>query len=90
MGKCKIGVNGFGRIGRLVVRAALANPNATVVAVNDPFLPVEYAAYQFKNDSTHGQVKEDVSVDGDCLVVGKVRIKFFAERDPARTCAVCY
>ena len=87
---CKIGVNGFGRIGRLVVRAALANPNATVVAVNDPFLPVDYAAYQFKNDSTHGQVKEDVSVDGDTLVVGKVRIKFYAERDPARTCAVCY
>lgn len=81
---CKIGVNGFGRIGRLVVRAALANPDATVVAVNDPFLPVDYAAYQFKNDSTHGQVKEDVSVDGDTLVVGKVRIKFYAERDPAQ------
>ena len=87
---CKIGVNGFGRIGRLVVRAALANPNATVVAVNDPFLPVEYAAYQFKHDSTHGQVEEDVKVEGDCLVVGSVKIKFFAERDPARTCAVCY
>jgi len=67
-----------------VVRAALANPNATVVAVNDPFLPVEYAAYQFKHDSTHGQVEEDVKVVGDCLVVGSVKIKFFAERDPAQ------
>ena len=49
-----IGVNGFGRIGRLVCRAALDNPDATVVAVNDPFLTLEYAAYQFKYDSVHG------------------------------------
>lgn len=51
-----IGVNGFGRIGRLVTRSALDNPATTVVAVNDPFLDIEYAAYQLKYDSVHGQV----------------------------------
>ena len=49
----KLGINGFGRIGRLVCRAAIENENATVVAVNDPFLAVDYAAYQFKYDSVH-------------------------------------
>ena len=50
-----IGINGFGRIGRLVMRAALENSgDVTVVAVNDPFLNIEYAAYQFKHDSVHG------------------------------------
>lgn len=52
----KIGVNGFGRIGRLVTRAALDNPATSVVAVNDPFLSLEYAAYQLKHDSVHGMV----------------------------------
>lgn len=52
----KIGVNGFGRIGRLVTRAALDNPATNVVAVNDPFLSLEYAAYQLKHDSVHGMV----------------------------------
>ena len=78
----KIGINGFGRIGRLVCRAALQHPDATVVAVNDPFLTVEYAAYQFKYDSVHGQFDGEVKADGDCLVVGDVRIKFFACRNP--------
>lgn len=51
-----LGINGFGRIGRLVMRAALENSgDVTVVAVNDPFLNIEYAAYQFKHDSVHGQ-----------------------------------
>mmetsp|Transcript_20761 Transcript_20761/g.23248 ORF Transcript_20761/g.23248 Transcript_20761/m.23248 type:complete len:335 (-) Transcript_20761:165-1169(-) len=80
----KIGINGFGRIGRLVCRAALKHNDATVVAVNDPFLTVEYAAYQFKYDSTHGVWDGEVKADGDCLVVDGVRIKFFAERDPTQ------
>jgi len=79
----KLGINGFGRIGRLVMRAALDHPDATVVAVNDPFLTLDYAAYQFKYDSVHGTYPAEVSVEGDCLVVGDVKIKFFAERDPA-------
>lgn len=77
-----LGINGFGRIGRLVCRAALDNPEATVVAVNDPFLDVEYAAYQFKHDSVHGTYPGEVKVDGDCLIVGETRIKFFACRNP--------
>lgn len=77
-----LGINGFGRIGRLVCRAALDNPDATVVAVNDPFLSVEYAAYQFKYDSVHGQYPGEVKVDGDCLIVGDQKIKFFSCRNP--------
>ena len=50
-----LGINGFGRIGRLVMRAALESTgDVTVVAVNDPFLTIDYAAYQFKHDSVHG------------------------------------
>jgi len=78
----KMGINGFGRIGRLVCRAAIENPESTVVAVNDPFLSVDYAAYQFKYDSVHGRFPGTVTVDGDCLVVDGVKIKFFACRDP--------
>mmetsp|Transcript_46806 Transcript_46806/g.70716 ORF Transcript_46806/g.70716 Transcript_46806/m.70716 type:complete len:258 (-) Transcript_46806:527-1300(-) len=79
-----LGINGFGRIGRLVMRAALDHENATVVAVNDPFLDINYAAYQFKHDSVHGMYPGTVEVDGDCLVIdGKTRVKFFAERNPA-------
>ena len=78
----QIGINGFGRIGRLVCRAALQNPDATVVAVNDPFLSTEYAAYQFKYDSVHGKYPGEVSFEGDCLIVDGTKIKFFAERNP--------
>jgi glyceraldehyde 3-phosphate dehydrogenase len=77
-----LGINGFGRIGRLVCRAAVDNPDATVVAVNDPFLSIDYACYLFKHDSVHGQYKGEVTVDGDCLVVDGVKIKFFAVKNP--------
>jgi glyceraldehyde 3-phosphate dehydrogenase len=78
----QLGINGFGRIGRLVCRAALQNDEITVVAVNDPFLSVDYAAYQFKYDSTHGRYPGEVTVDGDYLVVDGTRIRFYAERNP--------
>jgi glyceraldehyde 3-phosphate dehydrogenase len=78
-----LGINGFGRIGRLVMRAALDNPDTTVVAVNDPFLTLEYAAYQFKHDSVHGTFPADVSIQDGCLVIGDLKVKFFSERDPA-------
>jgi len=80
----QIGINGFGRIGRLVVRAALEGKQGVqVVAVNDPFLSIEYAAYQFKHDSVHGMYAGTVEVDGDSLVLsGSIRIKFFSERNP--------
>lgn len=81
-----IGINGFGRIGRLVMRAALDNDSATVVAVNDPFLDLDYAAYQFKHDSVHGMYPGSVEADqaSSCLIIdGKTKVKFFAERNPA-------
>lgn len=78
----KIGINGFGRIGRLVLRAAIAK-GATVVAVNDPFIDVNYMVYLFKFDSTHGRFKGTVSAEGGCLVVNGQKIAVFSERDPA-------
>jgi len=77
-----LGINGFGRIGRLVLRAAMDNPNVTVVAVNDPFLNPEYAAYQFKYDSVHGIFPGEVTHDNDNLIVGDKVIRFFSERNP--------
>ena len=77
----KIGINGFGRIGRLVLRAALLK-GAEVVAVNDPFINLEYMVYMFKYDSTHGQHKGDVSHDGTHLVVDGHKIAVFNEMKP--------
>jgi len=85
MPSVNIGINGFGRIGRLVVRAAVAHDLATPVAVNDPFLDLDYAAYLFKYDSVHGKFDGTVEVDGEFLVInGDTKIKFFAERDPTQ------
>jgi len=77
-----IGINGFGRIGRLVLRAALQK-GANVVAINDPFIDLDYMVYMFKYDSTHGQYKGEVSAaDGKLVVDGKT-ITVFSERDPS-------
>jgi len=78
----KIGINGFGRIGRLVLRAAVQK-GATVVAVNDPFISLDYMVYMFKFDSTHGQFKGEVKEDGKFLYVNGMKITVFNERDPA-------
>lgn len=68
----KVGINGFGRIGRLVCRAAFEHPNIEVVAINDPFIDLEYMVYMFKYDSTHGQFKGTVSTaDGKLIINGK-------------------
>jgi len=77
----KIGINGFGRIGRLVLRASIEK-GAEVVAVNDPFLPLDYMVYMFKYDSTHGVYKGDVKEEGGFLVVDGKKIQVFQERDP--------
>merc|ERR1712055_1140473 len=77
----KIGINGFGRIGRLVLRAAIQK-GAVVVAVNDPFIPLDYMVYMFKYDSTHGQFKGEVKEDGKFLYVNGQKITVFNERDP--------
>jgi glyceraldehyde 3-phosphate dehydrogenase len=79
----KVGINGFGRIGRVVFRAALNNPNVEIVAVND-LTDANTLAHLLKYDSIHGKLSEDVKVDGDYLVVGPHRIKVIAERDPAQ------
>ncbi|XP_037033633.1 glyceraldehyde-3-phosphate dehydrogenase 2 [Bradysia coprophila] len=77
----KIGINGFGRIGRLVLRAAI-DKGAQVVAVNDPFIGLDYMVYLFKFDSTHGRFKGTVAAEGGFLVVNGQKITVFSERDP--------
>jgi len=77
----KIGINGFGRIGRLVLRAALGK-GAQVVAVNDPFIEIDYMVYMFKYDSTHGVYKGEVKAEGGNLVVDGHTIKVFNEMKP--------
>jgi glyceraldehyde 3-phosphate dehydrogenase len=69
MSKPKIGINGFGRIGRLVLRAAIEKDAVDVVAVNDPFIQLDYMVYMFKYDSTHGRFKGDVKTEGGKLIV---------------------
>ena len=78
----KIGINGFGRIGRLVFRAASGREGVEIVGIND-LLDVDYMAYMLRYDSTHGRFDGDVAVDGNALVVGGKRIRVTSERDPA-------
>lgn len=79
----KIGINGFGRIGRMVFRAAVQDfSDIEIVGVND-LLDVDYLAYMLKYDSVHGKFKGDVAVDGKTLVVNGKSIRLTAERDPA-------
>ncbi|XP_045500297.1 glyceraldehyde-3-phosphate dehydrogenase 2-like [Colias croceus] len=77
----KIGINGFGRIGRLVLRASVEK-GAKVVAINDPFIGLDYMVYLFKYDSTHGRFKGTVEAADGCLVVNGNKIAVFSERDP--------
>ena len=76
--------NSFGRIGRIVLRASLQNPNVQVVAINDPFIDLEYMVYMFKYDSTHGRHKGTVEAKDGKLVVDGVAITVHAERDPSQ------
>ncbi|MDR2047614.1 MAG: type I glyceraldehyde-3-phosphate dehydrogenase [Clostridiales bacterium] len=79
----KIGINGFGRIGRLVFRAALNNPDVRVTGINDPFVDFEYMKYMLKYDSIHGQFKGEISDKNGKLLVNGQEITVFAEKDPA-------
>ncbi|NLG25728.1 MAG: type I glyceraldehyde-3-phosphate dehydrogenase, partial [Clostridiales bacterium] len=79
----KIGINGFGRIGRLVCRAAMANPNVEVVAINDPFIDLEYMVYMMTYDTVHGKFDGAVEARDGKLVVNGKAITVFAEKDPA-------
>lgn len=78
-----IGINGFGRIGRLVLRASFSNPNAKVVALNDPFMDLEYMVYLFQYDSVHGRYKGTVETKNGKLVIDGHEISVFTEKDPA-------
>jgi len=82
MSKIKIGINGFGRIGRFVFRVAAANENVQVVGIND-LLDVEYIAYMLKYDSTHGRFNGTIEVVDGSLVVNGETIRVTAERNPA-------
>jgi glyceraldehyde 3-phosphate dehydrogenase len=80
----KVGINGFGRIGRLVLRAKANFKDVQVVAINDPFIPVDYMKYMFYYDSVHGRYPGTVTVDNGKLVVDGVPIKVTNELDPTK------
>ena len=82
MEKIKIGINGFGRIGRLVFRATTERDNVQVVAIND-LLDVDYMAYMLRYDSVHGKFQGEVSVEDGMLVVNGNKIRVTAEKEPA-------
>ncbi|MCX6251781.1 MAG: type I glyceraldehyde-3-phosphate dehydrogenase [Bacteroidetes bacterium] len=82
MGMIKVGINGFGRIGRLTFRAMLKKDNLEVVAIND-LTDAKTLAHLLKYDSVHGKFPGEISVDGDFLVVNGKKMKVFAEKDPA-------
>jgi len=80
----QVGINGFGRIGRIVLRNAVEHDDINVVAINDPFIEAKYAVYMLKYDSAHGNFKGEVSLnEANDLVVNGKTIKIYAERDPA-------
>ena len=82
MSKIKVGINGFGRIGRLVFRAALTKNDIEIVGIND-LVPVDYMAYMLKYDTMHGQFNGTIEVKDGKLVVNGHAIRVTAEKDPA-------
>ena len=79
----KVGINGFGRIGRMVFRAAVQHfPDIEIVGINDLLEP-DYLAYMLRYDSVHGRFKGDIGYEGNTLIVNGKRIRLTAERDPA-------
>ena len=85
MGKVKIGINGFGRIGRLMLRASIeekGHENIQVVAINDPFLDIEYACYLYNFDSIHGRSKLEAKVENGKIKIGDNLVEFYSELNP--------
>ncbi len=80
--KAKIGINGFGRIGRLIMRASVGRDDVEVVAINDPFLTPEYACYLYKYDTIHGKADSELKVSNDGLKLNRKSVKFFTEMSP--------
>ncbi len=85
MKKTRVAINGFGRIGRMVLRAAIESGRKDIefVAIND-LAPIEQNAYLLQYDSVHGKLKTDVKIDGEYILVGKQKIKCLSERDPSK------
>ncbi len=80
----KIGINGFGRIGRLVFRAAVSQPETfEIVGINDPFIAPDYMVYMVKYDTMHGHFNGDIKVEDGKLVVNGAKINVYAEKDPS-------
>ena len=79
----RVGINGFGRIGRVVMRAALARKDIEIVHINDLSSPAT-SAHLIKYDSVHGTLNEDVKVEGDAFVIGNRRITISAIKDPTQ------
>lgn len=78
----KIGINGFGRIGRIVFRIAIKNDDFEIVGVNDPFVNAEYMAYMLKYDTVHGKFDGSIEVKNNMLIVDNKEINVFAEKEP--------
>ena len=78
----KVGINGFGRIGRLVFRAGLNNPNIEFVGINDPFMTPDYMAYMLRYDTMHGQYKGDIKYTDNSIIVDGKEVRFFACMNP--------
>ena len=81
MRKIKIGINGFGRIGRMVLRLSLTRTDLEVVAIND-LLDINHLAYLLKYDSVHGKIKSNISIDGNSLNIDGQKIQITSEKDP--------
>ena len=90
----KVGINGFGRIGRLVFRAAIDNPNVEIVGINDPFIDPEYMVYMLSYDTVHGRFKGTASHTADSIIVNGKAIKVFdkmkANEIPWGSCGADY
>ncbi len=80
----RIGINGFGRIGRLILRNTLQRKDATVVAVNNPNMTLDYAAYMLTYDTVHGKLNADIKIDEaqNALIINGQTVKFYAEKEP--------
>ncbi|ETW58610.1 glyceraldehyde-3-phosphate dehydrogenase, type I [Plasmodium falciparum UGT5.1] len=84
MAVTKLGINGFGRIGRLVFRAAFGRKDIEVVAINDPFMDLNHLCYLLKYDSVHGQFPCEVTHADGFLLIGEKKVSVFAEKDPSQ------
>ena len=82
MKKIRVGINGFGRIGRLLVRIISKKENMEIVAINKPDLDLEYAKYLFEHDTVHGKFDGTVEIGKDCLIINGQKVKILGEREP--------